>query len=129
MIFLKNFEIRTVIYENDLVAKGTCHSQSSQIFPAQDSVQSFAIRLQHDIFHHKGHKTHKIRKSHKTKEIILWFSHLTADLRHIYNKNLKKKHYLENVWNHDTCNHLITSAETSKGLLNTQTSAVQTSFE
>ena len=51
MIFLKNFEIQTVIYENDLAAKGTCHSQSSQFFSAQDSVQSFAIRLQHDIFH------------------------------------------------------------------------------
>ena len=51
IILLKNFEIRTVLYENDLVAKGARHNQSSQFFSAQDSVQSFAIRLQHDIFH------------------------------------------------------------------------------
>ena len=81
------------------------------------------------LFLYKGHRTNKIRKTDKTKEIILWLSHLTADLKHIDNKNLKKKHYLENVWNHDTCNHLIISAETNKGLLNTQTSAVQISFE
>ena len=48
---LKNFEIGTVLYENDLVAKSNCHRQSSQFFSAQDSVQSFAILLQHDIFH------------------------------------------------------------------------------
>ena len=36
------------------------------------------------------HKTNKIHKTDKTKEIILWLSHLTADLRHIANKNLKK---------------------------------------
>ena len=82
------------------------------------------------MFLYKGHKTNKIRKTDKTKEIILWLSHLTADLRHIDNKNLKKKkHYLENVSNHDTCNHLIISAETNIGLLNTQISAVQISFE
>ena len=81
------------------------------------------------LFLYKGHKTNKIRKTDKTKEIILWLSHLTANLRHIDNKNLKKKHYLENVWNHDTGNHLIISAENNKGLLNTQTSAVQISFE
>ena len=40
---------------------------------------------------------HKIRKTDKTKEIILWLNHLTDDLRHIDNKNLKKKHYLESV--------------------------------
>ena len=51
MILLKNFEIQTIHYENDLVAKGTCHSQVSQFFSVQDSVQSFAILLQHDIFH------------------------------------------------------------------------------
>ena len=26
MILLKDFEIRTVLYENDLVANGTCHN-------------------------------------------------------------------------------------------------------
>ena len=51
MISRENFEIRRVLYENDLVAKSTCHSQSSQFFSAQDSVQSFAILLQRDIFH------------------------------------------------------------------------------
>ena len=40
---------------------------------------------------YKGHKTHKIRETDKTKEIILWFSHLKADLRHNDNKNLKKE--------------------------------------
>ena len=48
------------------------------------------------LFLYKGHKTNKIRKTDKTKEIILWLSHLTADLD-IDNKNLKKEHYLENV--------------------------------
>ena len=67
------------------------------------------------LFLYKNHKTHKIRKTDKTKEIILWLNHLTADLRHIDNKNLKK--HLENVWNHDTCNHLIISAEMKKGYL------------
>ena len=43
------------------------------------------------LFLYKGHKANKIRKTDKTKEIILWLSHLTADLRHIDNKNLKKK--------------------------------------
>ena len=75
------------------------------------------------------YKANKIRKTDKTKEIILWLSHVIADLRHIDNKNLKKKRYLKNVWNHDTCNHLIISAETNKGLPNTQTSAVRISFE
>ena len=42
------------------------------------------------LFLYKGHKTNKIRNTDKTKEIILWLSHLTADLRHIDNKNLKK---------------------------------------
>ena len=42
------------------------------------------------LFLYKGHKTNKIRKTDKTKEIILWLCHLTADLRHIDNKNLKK---------------------------------------
>ena len=40
------------------------------------------------LFLYKGHKTNKINKTDKTKEIILWLSHLTADLRHINNKNL-----------------------------------------
>ena len=78
------------------------------------------------FFLYKGHKTHKIRKTDKNKEIILWISHLTADLTHIHNKNLKKelsrKCYF---WNHDTCNHLIISAETNIGLLNTRTFSVQ----
>ena len=42
------------------------------------------------LFLYKGHETNKIRKTDKSKEIILWLSHLTADLRHIDNKNLKK---------------------------------------
>ena len=42
------------------------------------------------LFLYKGHRTNKIRKTDKTKEIILWLSHLTADLKHIDNKNLKK---------------------------------------
>ena len=42
------------------------------------------------LFLYKGHKTNKILKTDKTKEIILWLSHLTADLRHIDNKNLQK---------------------------------------
>ena len=42
------------------------------------------------LFLYKGHKTNKIRKTDKTKEIILWLSHLTADLRHTDNKNLKR---------------------------------------
>ena len=46
---------------------------------------------------YKGHTTHKIRKTDKNKEIILWINHVTADLTHIHNKNLKKKNYLENV--------------------------------
>ena len=50
MILLKNFEIRTVLYENDLVAKGTCHSQSSQFLSAQDSVHSLITRLKKGIF-------------------------------------------------------------------------------
>ena len=78
---------------------------------------------------HKGHKTNKIGKTDKTKEIILWLDHLTADLRHIDNINLKRKHYLENVSNHDTCNHLIISAEMNNGLLTARISAVQISFE
>ena len=81
------------------------------------------------LFLYESHKTNKIPKTDKTKEIILWLSHLTTDLRHIDDKNLKKRHYLESVWNHYTFNHLIISAETNKGLLNTQTSAVQISFE
>ena len=48
------------------------------------------------LFLYNGHKTHKIRKTDKTKEIILWLNHLTADLRHIDNKNFLKN-YLENV--------------------------------
>ena len=35
----KTFEIRTVLYENDLVANGTCHNQSS-FLSAQDSCSS-----------------------------------------------------------------------------------------
>ena len=42
------------------------------------------------LFLYKGHKTNKIHKNLRTKEIILWLSHLTADLRHIDNKNLKE---------------------------------------
>ena len=44
------------------------------------------------LFLYKGHKTNKIRETDKTKEIIwlIWLSHLTADLRLIDNKNLKK---------------------------------------
>ena len=42
------------------------------------------------LFLYKDHKTNKIRKTDKTKEIILWLSRLTADLRHIDNKNLNK---------------------------------------
>ena len=78
------------------------------------------------FFLYKGHKTHKIRKTDKNKEIILWISHLTADLTHIHNKNLKKKLSRKfQFWNHDTYNHLIISAETNIGLLNTRTPAVQ----
>ena len=36
------------------------------------------------------YKANKIRKTDKTKEIILWLSHVIADLRHIDNKNLKR---------------------------------------
>ena len=43
------------------------------------------------FFQYKDHKTHKISKTDKNKEIILWISHLTADLMHIHNKNLKKR--------------------------------------
>ena len=43
------------------------------------------------FFLYKGHKTHKIHKTDKNKEIILWISYLTADLTHIHNKNLKKR--------------------------------------
>ena len=42
------------------------------------------------LFLYNGHKTHKIRKTDKTKELILWLNHLTTDLWHIDNKNLKK---------------------------------------
>ena len=38
MISQKNFEIRIALYENDLVANGTCHNQSSQ-FPARHKIQ------------------------------------------------------------------------------------------
>ena len=50
MISQKNFEIRTVLYENDLVANGTCHNQSSIVslskrFRLPDSKKVFLIRL------------------------------------------------------------------------------------
>ena len=43
------------------------------------------------LFLYKGHKTNKVRRTDKTKEIILWLSHSTADLRNIDNKNLNNK--------------------------------------
>ena len=50
------------------------------------------------LFLYKGHKTHKIRKTDKTKEIILWLGHLTADLRHIDNKNLNNKKHISKMF-------------------------------
>ena len=50
------------------------------------------------LFPYKGYKTNKIRKTHKTKEIILWLSHLTADLRHIDNKNLKQENIISKMF-------------------------------
>ena len=50
------------------------------------------------LFLYKGHKTNKIRKTDKNKEIILWFSHLTADLGHIDNKNLKKQNIISKMF-------------------------------
>ena len=78
------------------------------------------------FFLYKGHKTHKIRKTDKNKEIISWISHLTADLTHIHNKNLKKrtisKMLVLKPWH---LQPIDLSAETNIGLLNTQTSSVQ----
>ena len=50
------------------------------------------------LFLYKGHKTNKIRKTDKNKEIILWLSHLTADLSHIDNKNLKKQNIISKMF-------------------------------
>ena len=50
------------------------------------------------LFLYKVHKTHKIHKTDKAKEIILWPSHLTADLRHIDNKNLKKRNIISKMF-------------------------------
>ena len=47
---------------------------------------------------YKGHKTNKIRKTDKSKEIILWLSHLKADLRHIDNKNLNNKNIISKMF-------------------------------
>ena len=76
------------------------------------------------MFLYKGHKTNKIRKTDETKEIILWLNHLTADLRHIDNKITKKKTLSRKCL--QPFDHF---SRTNKGLLNTQTSAVQITFE